>query len=92
MGRIGEKNSRLRQGLWVSGPHYFPGHSTYIFLRVKNISPNDIGIKEGDKIAQIFFEQLDEVPDTTYDSQADASFNDEDQYRGLGRYTTEYDR
>ena len=38
MGRIGEKNSRIRQGLWVSGPHYFPGHETYIYLRVQNIT------------------------------------------------------
>lgn len=91
MGRIGEKNSRLRQGLWVSGPHYFPGHNTYIFLRVKNISPNAIGIKAGDNIAQLFLEQLDAVPDMTYNLQAGASFNDEDQYRGLGRYKTEYD-
>lgn len=28
MGRIGEKNSRMRQGLHVAGPHYFPGHKT----------------------------------------------------------------
>ena len=30
IGRIGEKNSRMRQGLYVAGPHYYPGHKTYL--------------------------------------------------------------
>ena len=34
---IAEKNSRMRQGLAVSGPHYQLGHKTYAFLRVTNI-------------------------------------------------------
>ena len=46
MGRIGEKNSRMRQGLWVSGPHYFPGHKTYIYLRVQNLTADTIKIKK----------------------------------------------
>ena len=54
MGRIGEKNSRMRQGLHVAGPHYFPGHKTRLFLRVQNISSAEIRIKKGDSIAQIF--------------------------------------
>ena len=61
MGRIGEKNSKMRLGIQVSGPHYFPGHKTYMFLRVSNISPNRIKLDKGDKIAQIFFEQLKEA-------------------------------
>ena len=40
VGRIAEKNSRMRQGLVVDGPHYQPGHVTYVFLRVTNISEN----------------------------------------------------
>ncbi len=54
MGRVGEKNSRMRQGLFVSGPHYYPGHNTYLYLRVLNITASTIKIKEGDEIAQIF--------------------------------------
>lgn len=91
MGRIGEKNSRMRQGLWVSGPHYFPGHETYIYLRVQNINANKIRIKKGDKIAQIFFEQLSEVPEQTYDKQQNSSFNGEDLYRGMAKYKSEYE-
>lgn len=91
MGRIGEKNSRMRQGLVVSGPHYYPGHKTYIYLRVHNITSGTIKIKRGDKIAQIFFEQLSATPDITYAQQSGASFNDEEQYRGLAKYKDEYE-
>ncbi len=91
MGRIGEKNSRMRQGLIVAGPHYYPGHCTYLFLRVQNASPGTIKIKENDKIAQIFFEQLSEVPERNYQHQPDASFNDENDYRGLAKYKDEYE-
>ena len=91
MGCIGEKNSRMRQGLWVSGPHYFPGHETYIYLRVQNITANKIRIKKGDAIAQIFFEQLSQEPEHTYNEQQGASFNNEDQYTGLARYKDEYE-
>lgn len=55
MGRIAEKNSRMRMGLVVSGSHYYPGHETY-------------------------------------DQQQGASFNNEDAYRGLGRYKDEYEK
>ena len=91
MGRIGEKNSRMRQGLWVSGPHYFPGHKTYIYLRVQNLTADTIKIKKEDKIAQIFFEQLTEEPENAYSDQQNASFKEEDQYRGMGRYADEYE-
>ena len=92
MGRIGEKNSKMRLGIQVSGPHYFPGHKTYMFLRVSNISPNRIKIEKGDKIAQIFFEQLEKVPQMTYDLQENASFNNEEKYRGFAGYQDEYER
>ena len=83
IGRIGEKNSRIRQGLSVAGPHYYPGHKTYIYLRIQNITCANITIRENDSIAQIIFEQLESVPEKAYDEQEDASFNDEYQYRGL---------
>ena len=91
MGRIGEKNSRIRQGLWVSGSHYFPGHETYIYLRVQNITAGTIRIKKGDKIAQIFFEQLSDMSEHPYNEQQNASFNEEDQYRGMAKYKDEYE-
>ena len=91
MGRIGEKNSRMRQGLIVAGPHYYPGHCTYLYLRVQNATAGTIKIKKGDIIAQIFFEQLMDTPDKDYSQQVNASFNNEDAYRGLANYKDEYE-
>ena len=91
IGRIGEKNSRIRQGLSVAGPHYYPGHKTYIYLRIQNITCANITIRENDSIAQIIFEQLESVPEKAYDEQEEASFNDEYQYRGLANYRDEYE-
>lgn len=91
MGRIAEKNSRIRMGLSVTGPHYYPGHTTYVYLRVQNISPADITIKSNDNIAQIIFEQLTGSPEISYDNQSGAAFNDEFIYRGLSVYHDEYE-
>ena len=92
VGRIGEKNSRMRQGLCVAGPHYFPGHETYLYLRVQNLSENPITLKENGAIAQIFFEELDEIPEKTYDQQENASYNNEDEYRGMAKYKEQYEK
>lgn len=90
VGIIGERNSRIRQGLQVSGPRYFPGHKTSIYLRVTNLSPFDIDIQPNTGIAQIFFEELKERPEKSYKEQEGASFNDELEYRGYGHYNAEY--
>lgn len=90
LGRIEEKNSLLRFGLIVNGPCYQPGHTTYCYLRIQNISENPILIKKGFVIAQIVFEELKEVPDITYADQENASFQNEDQYREYGNYTSTY--
>ena len=92
VGVIGERNSRMRMGLWVSGPHYWPGHKTFMYLRVKNLSGNPIILKQGEGIAQIIFEEMKEVPEVPYDKKKGASFNDENSYRGLGNYTNEYNQ
>lgn len=92
LGRIAEKNSRMRQGLKVDGPHYQPGHVTYAFLRVQNISENVIVLQKGMKIAQIIFEQLTQVPEVPYGNQVGASFQNEEKYRGFGNYKAEYNK
>ena len=89
IGEIAEKNSRIRQGLSVAGPHYFPGHNTSIFLRIYNLSGKQIRLQSGDNIAQIIFHKIEE-PETPYSKQVNASFNDETDYTGLGKYETEY--
>lgn len=89
-GRVGEKNSLLRMGLKVDGPQYQPGHTTYAFLRVQNISADEITLKVGMHIAQIYFEELKEQPEKTYAEQKNASFQNEDEYRHFGKYEEEY--
>lgn len=90
LGRIGEKNSLMRMGLCVSGPHYQPGHRTCCYLRVYNMSDKEITLKRNLKIAQIIFEMLQEVPSLTYDKIEKSSFNNEKSYLGFGKYTDEY--
>ncbi len=90
LGRIAEKNSRMRQGLKVDGPHYQPGHVTYAFLRVQNLSRNVITLEQGMKIAQIIFEQLTQIPQKPYSAQETAAFQNEERYIGLGSYKEEY--
>lgn len=89
LGRIAQKNSRMRMGLYVDGPHYHPGHRTYAYLRVQNISSNNIEIVEGDKIAQIIFEELTQSPDRTYDNK-DEAFANETVFKGMSTYKAEY--
>lgn len=91
MGRIADKNSLIRLGLDVSKINYFPGHTTYAFLRIYNFSKETILLKKDFKIAQIIFEELKEIPECTYDKQKGASFNKEEKYLGLGKHKEEYE-
>ncbi|WP_238900033.1 hypothetical protein [Clostridium sp. YIM B02500] len=92
LGRVAEKNSLMRTGLVVSGPHYQPGHTTYAFLRVHNTSYRRITLNKNQKVAQIIFEQLKETPEIPYNIKSDSSFNNEDTYRGYGNYKNQYKR
>ncbi len=92
LGRVAEKNSRMRMGLRVDGPHYQPGHVTYAFLRVQNISSSVIVIKNADSIAQIMFEQLSQEPEVPYSEQRGSSFQNEVDYVGFGKYEDEFSK
>lgn len=89
---VGEKNSKMRLGLKVDAPRYFPGHTTNIFLRVQNLSGNIIQICKNDSIAQMFFERLSQTPERNYAAQEGNSFEGEDKFRGLGNYKDEYEK
>lgn len=84
IGIVKERNSIMREGLFVSAPNYQPGICSKCFIRVTNISEHIIIIKKGKKIAQIMFDTLSDVPDIPYNKQANASFNDEYEYLGKG--------
>lgn len=92
LGRVAQKNSRMRMGLYVDGPHYHPGHETYAFLRVWNISSQIITIKKGQNIAQIMFEQLTQEPSAIYGEGHSKAFVNETEYRGLSSYKDEYEK
>lgn len=90
IGWVLDKNSRIRLGLTVTSPIYQPGHTTYIYFRLQNVSQNEIVIRENDELAQIMFEQLATKPNMTYDKKPDASFNNELRYKGYGNYKDEF--
>ena len=90
IGRIEEKNSRMRMGLVVSGPTYQPGHKTAVFLRVHNISSDIIQLRKGMKIAQIVFEEINPSLGKSYADRTNAAFQDEFDYTGYSNYENEY--
>lgn len=90
--QVGQRNSLMRLGFQVDAPFYHPGHQTYMFIRVRNISANDIDISNGDPIGQLFFWTLSTKPEQTYSQQPNASFNNESKYRQFGNYKQEYEK
>lgn len=81
----------IRKGITIVSPVYNPGHTTPIYLRVDNISPDTFRISKDSCIAQMIFEQLSSKPIHTYNEQVNASFNDEWQYKGLSNYKDNYE-
>lgn len=84
--RIENKNSLIRLGLSITAPVYNPGHETPIYLRVENVSGKIIELKEDMAIGQMLFEKLSTEPEIPYSKKNEASFNNENVYRGLGKY------
>ena len=80
------KNSRIRQGLALAAPVYFPGHGTRLYYRVTNVSADEISLDSGHDIAQVLFDRLEQTPDVPYAGE----FADEFDYKGLGRYKDVY--
>ena len=79
------KNSRIRQGLSLDAPIYFPGHHTRIFFRVTNVSNSVIELHKEDKVAQVVFEKCNEVEDPY-----NGTFNHELDFRNLASYKDIY--
>lgn len=79
--KVIEKNSLMRKGLKVDGPLYQPGHQTDIFLRIQNISNEQITLEKDMQIAQLIFIKLDRIPTITYDKQENARYNNENEFR-----------
>lgn len=80
--RVVERNTIMRKGLVVSGPHYQPGHKTNMFLRVENLSNRpyilEKGTNEDEAIAQIEFEKLEGDVDKPYGGR----YQEEGEFKG----------
>ena len=80
------RNSRIRQGFTLDAPVYQPGHHTRIFFRITNVSNQAIDLPAGGEFASIHFEKLDHAPAVPYSG----AFQNEMDYRDMGKYTTGY--
>lgn len=84
--RVSLRNSRIRQGLTLDAPLYFPGHKTRVFFRVTNISSGEIKLNTTKGIAQLSFETISGTVEKPYHG----AFSDEFDYSGMGNYTDIY--
>lgn len=80
------KNSRMRQGLSLDAPIYFPGHKTRVFFRVTNVSASRISLDNIKGIAQISFDEVSGNVSHPYRG----AFSDELDYSGMGCYKDVY--
>ena len=80
------KNSRIRQGLTLDAPLYFPGHSTRLFFRVTNMTADEITLENRHDIAQVVFIRLATPVDSPYAGAFDREFS----FTGLGTYKDVY--
>lgn len=80
------RNSRIRQGLSLDAPLYFPGHGTRLFYRVTNVSGNTITLDKSKGIAQVAFQHVDGMVANPYHG----AFSDELNFNGLADYSDVY--
>ncbi len=80
------RNSRIRQGLSLDAPLYFPGHGTRLFYRVTNVSGNTITLDKSKGIAQVAFQRVDGMVAHPYHG----AFSDELNFKGLADYSDVY--
>ena len=80
------KNSRIRQGLSLEAPLYFPGHETVVYFRITNISADSIELDTSRSIAQIIFEPVEGTVEHPYNG----TFNKEFDFRGMANYSDIY--
>ena len=81
------KNSRIRQGLSLDAPLYFPGQETRVFFRIANVSSNEIALDTKKPIAQIAFQQV-----STVGKPYHGTFAQEFNFKGMGDYESSYSK
>ena len=85
-GIVNTRNSKIRQGLRVDSPIYYPGHETRMFFRLTNISNSRILLVKGDRYAALFFVGVDGDVEQPYAGV----FSDEFDFRGMAEYKDQY--
>lgn len=85
--RVMLRNSRIREGLTLDAPLYFPGHGTILYYRVTNVSGSQIALDADHGIAQVAFERVEKPVSRPYAG----AFQDEMEFRGMGDYTQVYE-
>lgn len=73
------RNSRIRQGLSLDAPLYFPGHGTRLFYRVTNVSGGTITLDKSKGIAQVAFQHVEGTVAHPYHG----AFSDELDFNGI---------
>lgn len=84
--RVTLRNSRIRQGLSIAAPVYFPGHETSVYFRVTNVGADAVSLGTSDGLAQLSFERVDGEVERPYEGAFSSEFN----YRGLASYEGAY--
>ena len=84
--RVLIKNSRLRQGITLDAPLYFPGHETVVYFRVTNVSSDEISLSPARPIAQLTFEEVSGEVERPYQG----TFSNEFEFKGLAGYKDIY--
>jgi len=84
--RVMLKNSRIREGLTIDAPLYFPGHRTRLYFRVTNVSAGTISLTADRPIAQVAFERVEAPVSSAYEG----AFQGELSFSGLGEYRDVY--
>ena len=85
---INARNSKIRQGLRIDAPIYYPGHKTRVFFRVSNISKDVIQFLKDEQYAAIYFVKVDGAVERPYEG----AFSDELNFRGMAEYRGAYEK
>ena len=85
---INARNSKIRQGLRLDAPIYYPGHKTRVFFRISNVSTDTIKFSKGEQYAAIYFIKVDGSVDKPYEG----TFNNELNFSGMAEYRGAYQK
>ena len=69
MGFVTLRNSCIRMGLELAAPVYYPGHKTKVFVRITNISNDEVELNRGDSIVSLMLYRLDGETAHPYDGK-----------------------